>query len=202
MSDPLQFLIFKDTLRDLGYNDKAQFTSGVRNVKTDVTELGGSVFKFISYFVTFDTKESYLWYRCMDMQQKMPTQHYKHALNEFAEAINMDETTRIAEIGWEVKYRIHPGQFSLKDRATIMFEHARRMRRYINDGYGGISPAEGDVLTSYPYGSNVSMQLGMDSWLKGKDERAQFGRLFGLGEPKKNGWNYGRYDSNLKLRPI
>ena len=202
MSDPLQFLMFQDTLKDLGYNDKAVITAGTRYEKTDVTNLGNTMFQFISYFIAFDNKESYLWYRYMDLHQKMPVAHYKYALNEFAEAILMEEDARIGEIGWEVKYRIHPGQFNLKDRGKIMFDHARKMRRYIKDGYGGVAPAEGDVLTSYPYGSNVSMQLGMDAWLKGKDERANFGKLFGLGDPKKNGWNYGRYDSDLKLRPI
>ena len=202
MSDPLQFLMFKNALRELGYNDQAHFTSGQRFSKTDSVTLGSNPFHFITYFIEFKNKESYLWYRYMDLQQKMPTTQYKSTLNDFAHQLQMDEDSRVGEVGWEVKYRTPPGQFHAKERSKIMLNYSRKMHKYIKEGYGGVAPCEGDVLTSYPYGSNVTMQLGMDSWLKGKEQRASFGKLFGFGDTKKNGWNYGRYDSNLKLKPI
>lgn len=202
MADALKFLMFKNMLADLSLDSSARITSGTRYDKKDVTDLGNTTFQFISYFIAFDNKESYLWYRYMDMQQKYPSADYKSLIREFAEQCLIHEKTRIGEIGWEVKYRITPGHFPAVDRGKIMIDQARRMRQYIKDGYGGVTPSEGDVLTSYPYGANVRMQLGLDAWLAGKEERAKFGKLFGLGDKKKNGWNYGRYDSNLKLRPI
>lgn len=202
MSDSLKLLMFRDTLQDLGLNHKAQITGGIKYEKTDTTTLGNTIFQFVTFFIAFENKESFLYYRYYDAQQKMPTAHYKTIIKEFADAMIMDEETRIGEVGWDVKYKIHPGQFTLHERSDIIFNQARRIRQYIKEGYGGVAPCEGDVLTSYPYGPNVGMQLGMESWLRGKEDRAKFGKIFGLGDPKKNGWNYGRYDSNLRLKPI
>ncbi len=202
MSDPLQFLMFKNTLRELGYNDQAHFTSGQSFYKRDIVELGELPFYFISYVIEFKNKESYLWYRYMDFQQEKPNTHYTSLLKEFASSLCMEEDTRVGEAGWEVKYSVHPSKFTAKERSKIMLTHSRNLRKYIKEGYGAIAPAEGDILTSYPYGSNITMLLGIDSWIKGKEQRAQFGKLLGFGETKENGWNYGRYNSNLNLRPI
>jgi hypothetical protein len=202
MSDALQFLIFKNTLEELKLDHKARITSGVTYTKNDVTTLGNTVFQFVTNIVVYDNKESYLYYRYLDLHQKMPTAHYKFLMNEFAESMHMDEKTRIAEVAWEVKYRVHPSQFSVKDRSEVIVGYARKMRDYINKGYGGVAPCEGDVLTAFPYGPDVSMPLGMNSWLKGKEDRAKYAQFFGFGKVKTNGWCYGRYNSNLKLRPM
>jgi hypothetical protein len=66
----------------------------------------------------------------------------------------------------------------------------------------GLNPKVGDILAAKPYGPKINQGFTEESLKIGKYQRSLFAKKFGFGELYEDGFQYGRYDENLILRPI
>lgn len=198
---PLTRLMFENLVSQLGYSD-TNITLGKKLTHQNMFVIGGHPFYFTAYMTPYPNKVSYLYYRYLDAQQKFPTYSHMQRLQDLATNIIADQPGRVGEVGWEVKYSIAPSALDVKARSKTMITYFKHIKQFIDEGCFGYTPAPGDVLTSYPYGPRIGAVPSVQSWQVGKEERASLAKKLGFGDVKKDGWNYGCYDSNGKLQPI
>lgn len=198
IDDTLKRLMFEQTMERLGYKIKTPLVLADKHIQTQATHIGPHPFWLVTYIVPYQNKASYLYYRYLDAGPSVKDS----LINGFAENILYEDEAMIAEVGWEVKYKTHPSQLDKMERIKLMLEFNKTCYDNIHNGMFGYIPKPGYVLTSEPKGAKVDMGPSLNSWKEGAKNRAAFARRVGFGEVKEDGWNYGIYDENVKLKPL
>ena len=153
------------------------------------------------FFIPYLNKKSYLWLEFLDHHN---SPDIKTRIKTLAKRIQYHEKTRLAEIGWEAKYTKQPYEFSLEDRKRIFFSFLKEADYAIHSGFDSlnIKPRPGDVLVGKPQGVKINQGFTESSIELGTRQRALVGRKFGLGHMYDDGFQYGKYDRDLKIIPL
>lgn len=152
-----------------------------------------------SFIIAYPNKKSYLYLEYLD---NINCQNLNNKLKCLANKIIFEEKTRIGEVGWEIVYTKQPKDFSLEERKKVFFSLIKDFHKHIETGMSGLNPKVGDILAAKPYGPKINQGFTEESLKIGKYQRSLFAKKFGFGELFEDGFQYGRYDKNLILRPI
>ncbi len=197
-TDALKQLMFENVMERLGYKIKTPLIIADKYTEKRATHVGPHPFWFITYIVPYQNKASYLYYRYIDAGASPKDSLIKG----FAENIDYENDTVMAEVGWEVKYQTHPSNLDKRERAKLMIKFNRACYDNIHNGMFGYTPKSNYVLTCEPKGAKIDAGPSLISWKDGAKNREAFAKRVGFSSMKKNGWCYGIYDENVKLKPL
>lgn len=193
-------LEFERLLRNLGYRDRSPVYPKENKRYQQVNfKCESGAMAIYTFIIMYQTKKSYLYLEFLDAYN-LPEK--KERIKKLAEKIYFHEKTRIAEVGWEVKYTKQPDMFSLDDRKKIFYHFLKYTYKNLEEGMVDLSPKPGDVLSAKPYGPKINEGFTESSLVIGKHQRSLVARKFGFGELQEDGFQYARYDENCVLKPI
>lgn len=191
---------FEKLLKELGYKDRLPVypkeNKRYQQVNFNTDSGAMAIYTFI---IMYQTKKSYLYlefidnYNCPDVKER---------IKKLAERIYFHEKTRLAEVGYEVKYTKQPDEFSLEERKKIFYYFMKYTYKNLEEGMVKLSPRPGDVLAAKPHGPKINEGFTKSSLVLGRHQRSLVARKFGFGELQDDGFQYARYDENCVLRPI
>jgi len=191
---------FERLLKKLEYKDRSPVYPKEEKKYQQVNfKCSDGAMAIYTYVIPYQTKKSYLYlefkdhYNSPDLEQRIKT---------LAERIHFHEKTRLAEVGWEVKYTKQPDQFPLEERKKIFYNFIKYTYENLEKGMIGLYPRVGDVLAAKPHGPKINEGFNDDSLTVGKRQRALVARKFGFGPIYDDGFQYARYDEDCILRPI
>jgi hypothetical protein len=191
---------FERMLKKLGYHDRSPVypkeNKRYQQVNFKCSDGAMAIYTFI---ILYQTKKSYLYLEFLD-HYGLPS--LKKRISTLAENIYFSEKTRIAEVGYEVKYTKQPDEFSLEERKEIFYNFIKYTHKNLEDGMVKISPRPGDILAAKPYGPKINEGFNESSLIVGKRQRSIVAKKFGFGELGEDGFQYARYDENCILKPI
>ena len=191
---------FERLLKELGYKNRLPVypkeNKRYQQVNFKCSDGAMAIYTFI---IMYQTKKSYLYLEFLD-HYKSPS--LKERISTLAENIHFNEKTRIAEVGWEVKYTKQPDQFSLEERKQIFYHFMKYTYKNLEEGMVNLSPRPGDILAAKPHGPKINEGFTESSLVLGRRQRSLVARKFGFGELQEDGFQYARYDENCVLQPI
>lgn len=191
---------FERMLRKLGYHDRSPVypkeNKRYQQVNFKCSDGAMAIYTFI---IIYQTKKSYLY---LEFKDHYGSPSLKKHISTLAENIHFNEKTRIAEVGYEVKYTKQPDQFSLEERKQIFYNFIKYTYKNLEDGMVSLSPRPGDILAAKPHGPKLNEGFNESSLIVGKRQRAIVAKKFGFGDLQDDGFQYARYDENCILKPI
>lgn len=197
---PEKRIEFERMLKKLGYHDRSPVypkeNKRYQQVNFNCEDGALAIYTFI---ILYQTKKSYLYLEFKDHYES-PT--LKERISTLAENIHFNEKTRLAEVGWEVKYTKQPEEYSLEERKKIFYYFMKYTHKNLEEGMVKISPRPGMILAAKPHGPKLNEGFNESSLIVGKRQRSIVAKKFGFGELGEDGFQYARYDENCILRPI
>lgn len=197
---PEKRIEFERMLKKLGYHDRSPVypkeNKRYQQVNFNCEDGALAIYTFI---ILYQTKKSYLYLEFKDHYES-PT--LKERISTLAENINFNEKTRLAEVGWEVKYTKQPEEYSLEERKKIFYYFMKYTHKNLEEGMVKISPRPGMILAAKPHGPKLNKGFNESSLIIGKRQRSIVSKKFGFGDIREDGFQYARYDENCILRPI
>lgn len=197
-----QRIKFERLLRKLGYRDQSPIIPKMKKVvkQTNYMCNDGAMAIYL-FFIPYLNKKSYLWLEFLDHQD---SPDLKERIKSLARRIQYHEKTRLAEIGWEAKYSKQPYEFSLEERKKVFFSFLKEADHTLHCGFDSldIKPRPGDVLVGKPQGVKINQGFTESSIELGTRQRALVGKKFGLSSMYDDGFQYGKYDRDLKIIPL
>ena len=194
---------FERLLKELGYKDRSpilpQENKKNRIKQTNYICPSGGALAIYSYIVPYFNKKSYLY---IEFLNSYGEENLKDKIYKLSQRIIFKEKTRIGEIGWEVIYNQQPSEFSFEERTKIIFDFMKKSFTRLNFGDFNLNPKEGDVLVANPRGVKLNEGFNNSSIELGIRQRSIFGKRFGFGDLYDDGFQYARYNKDLKLKPI
>jgi hypothetical protein len=191
---------FERLLRQLGYKDRLPVypkeDKRYQQVNFKCSDGAMAIYTFI---ILYQTKKSYLY---LEFKDHYNSPNLKEKIQSLAEKIHFQEKTRVAEVGWEVKYTKQPDKFSLEERKQIFYYFMKYTYKNLEEGMVNLSPKPGDILAAKPHGPKINEGFTESSLVIGKHQRSLVARKFGFGELQEDGFQYARYDENCVLKPI
>ncbi len=191
---------FERLLHELGYKDRLPVypkeNKRYQQVNFKCSDGAMAIYTFI---ILYQTKKSYLY---LEFKDHYNSPNLKEKIQSLAEKIHFQEKTRVAEVGWEVKYTKQPDEFSLEERKQIFYYFMKYTYKNLEEGMVNLSPKPGDILAAKPHGPKINEGFTESSLVIGKHQRSLVARKFGFGELKEDGFQYARYDENCVLKPI
>jgi len=191
---------FERLLKKLGYRDRSPVypkeNKRYQQVNFNCDSGAMAIYTFI---ILYQTKKSYLYLEFLDSYN---SPDLKEKIKKLAERIYFHEKTRVAEVGYEVKYTRQPSEFELEERKKIFFHFMKYSYKNLEEGMVKLSPRPGDILAAKPHGPKINEGFTESSLVLGKHQRSLVARRFGFGELQDDGFQYTRYDENCILRPI
>ena len=191
---------FERLLHELGYKDRLPVYSKedkrYQQVNFKCSDGAMAIYTFI---ILYQTKKSYLY---LEFKDHYNSPNLKEKIQSLAEKIHFQEKTRVAEVGWEVKYTKQPDEFSLEERKQIFYHFMKYTYQNLEEGMVNLSPRPGDILAAKPHGPKINEGFTESSLVIGKHQRSLVARKFGFGELQEDGFQYARYDENYVLKPI
>jgi len=196
-------LEFENLLRELGYRDRSPILPLDDKKKRQINYYceDGSAMAVYLFLIPYLTKKSYLYPAFLRLKETNDSD-IKEKIHYLAKCIRFEEKTRLADVGWEVKYTKEPDQFNTADRTKIIFNLFKQFIESLSDGMCGYSPRPGDILAAKPYGPKINEGFNESSIIVGTRQRYLVARKVGFGKLYENEFCYARYDDNLKLCPI
>jgi hypothetical protein len=196
-------LEFEKLLRELGYKDRSPILPLNDKKKRQINYYcdDGSAMAVYLFLIPYLTKKSYLYPAFLRLKKENDP-YIKQKMHNLAKYIRLEEKTRLADIGWEVKYTKEPDQFNTTDRTKIIFNLFKQFIEALSDGMCGYKPRPGDILAAKPYGPKINEGFNESSIIVGTRQRYLVARKVGFGTLYDNEFCYARYDENLKLNPI
>lgn len=191
---------FEAILKELNLTDDAKvFPQEEKRRHQVIYKCPSGAMSIYSFVILYENKKSYLYLEYLDHQS---SPDLKERIKSLANRIIFEEKTKLGEVGWEVVYSKQPNEFSLEERKKVFFSLIKDLHKNIDQGMLGIEPNPGDILAAKPYGPKINQGFTEESLKIGKYQRSIFAKKFGFGELYPDGFQYGRYDENLILRPI
>jgi len=191
---------FERLLQELGYTDRLPVypKENKRYQQVNFKCLDGAM-AIYTFIIMYQTKKSYLYLEFKDHYESLSL---KERISTLAEIIHFNEKTRVAEVGWEVKYTKQPDEFSLEERKQIFYHFMKYTYKNLEEGMVNLSPRPGDILAAKPYGPKINEGFTESSLVLGRRQRSLVARKFGFGDLQDDGFQYARYDENCVLKPI
>ena len=191
---------FEKLLETLGYQDASpiypQEEKRYQQVNFKCEDGGMAIYTFI---ILYQNKKSYLY---LEFEDNYGSANLEKRIKTLAERIYFHEKTRLAEVGYEVKYTKQPKEYSLKEKEedTIsLYEiYVSKFRRRYGKTFSRTRRHPG----SKPHGPKLNEGFNESSLAIGKKQRSLVAKKFGFGELYEDGFQYARYDENCVLRPI
>jgi hypothetical protein len=191
---------FERLLKKLGYRDRSPVypkeNKRYQQVNFKCEDGALAIYTFI---ILYQTKKSYLY---LEFEDHYNSPQLEEKIKTLAERIYFHEKTRVAEVGYEVKYTKQPNEFSLEERKKIFYNFMKYTYKNLEEGMVKLSPRPGDVLVAKPHGPKLNDGFTESSLVIGKHQRSLVARRFGFGKLNDDGFQYARYDENTILRPI
>lgn len=195
-------LEFERLLKKLGYKDRSPVLPKEKKMMRQTNYMcdDGAMAIYL-FFIPYFNKKSYLWLEYLDQYE---SEDVENKIKKLAERIHYHEKTRLAEIGWEAKYTKQPYEFSLDERKKVFFGFVKEAHHVLHNGFDSldIKPRVGDILVGKPQGVKINQGFTESSIELGKRQRAIVGKRFGMGDVYDDGFQYGKYDKDLIIRPI
>lgn len=204
MSEYLQKVSkFDELLCELGYEkDTSQIHTEEKKDKVQINYMceDGAMAVYI-FLIPWWNKKSYVYteFLYLDHHQDL---NIKEKINALCKLIRYEEKTRVAEVGWEVTYTKQPSEFNLIERKKIIFDIFNKVINHINNGLLDYIPNPGDILASKPFGPKINQGFTEDSIKLGTLQRGIVAKKFGFGPVYEDGFQYARYNNNLKLEAL
>jgi len=191
---------FERLLKKLGYRDRSPVypkeNKRYQQVNFKCEDGALAIYTFI---ILYQTKKSYLY---LEFEDHYNSPQLEEKIKTLAERIYFHEKTRVAEVGYEVKYTKQPNEFSLEERKKIFYNFMKYTYKNLEEGMVKLSPRPGDILVAKPHGPKLNDGFTESSLVIGKHQRSLVARRFGFGKLNDDGFQYARYDENTILRPI
>jgi hypothetical protein len=191
---------FERLLRQLGYKDRLPvYPKEEKRYQQVNFKCSDGAMAIYTFIILYQTKKSYLY---LEFEDHYNSPNLKEKIQSLAEKIHFQEKTRVAEVGWEVKYTKQPDEFSLEERKQIFYHFMKYTYQNLEEGMVNLSPRHGDILAAKPHGPKINEGFTESSLVIGKHQRSLVVRKFGFGELQEDGFQYARYDENCVLKPI
>jgi len=191
---------FERLLKKLGYRDRSPVYPKENKRYQQVNfNCDSGAMAIYSFIIRYQTKKSYLYLEFVD---NYDSPDLESLVKNLAKNIHFHEKTRLAEVGYEVKYTKQPEEFSLEERKKIFYYFMKYSYKNLEEGMTKLYPKPGDILTVKPYGPKLNEGFTESSLTLGKHQRSLVALKFGFGNLKEDGFQYARYDENCILRPI
>ena len=191
---------FERLLKRIGYKDRLPvYPKEEKRYQQVNFNCENGALAIYTYIILYQTKKSYLY---LEFEDNYGAPDLEHRISTLAENIHFNEKTRLAEVGYEVKYTKQPEEYSLEERKKIFYYFIKYTYKNLEEGMVKLSPRPGDVLAAKPHGPKLNEGFTESSLAIGKHQRSLVAHKFGFGDLKKDGFQYARYDENCILRPI
>jgi hypothetical protein len=191
---------FERLLRKIGYHDQSPVVLNIEKLKKQVNYICQSgAMAIYSFIIFYPNKKSYLYLEFIDNYN---SDNLERKIRTLAKRIKYEEKSRIAEIGWEVVYSKHPKEFSLEERKAIFFQFIKSAHKNLKEGLFGLNPKPKDVIISKPHGPKLDQGFTTTSIITGSKQRGIIAKKFGFGNIYDDGFQYARYNDDLKIKPI
>lgn len=191
---------FERLLKELGYKDRLPvYPKEEKRYQQVNFKCSDGAMAIYTFIILYQTKKSYLY---LEFEDHYNSPDLEDRIKVLAERIHFQEKTRVAEVGYEVRYTKQPNEFSLEERKQIFYHFMKYTYKNLEEGMVKISPRSGDILVAKPHGPKINDGFTESSLVIGKRQRSLVARKFGFGELQEDGFQYARYDENCVLRPI
>ncbi len=120
---------------------------------------------------------------------------------------NMDWDTRadydyeMVEVSWSFNAYVLATDLPMKHRVFILRTLIPYLRKFLKEGYGGVTPQNDILAVAKPQGLKDPNNWTGESSSVGQRQRAALARLVGFGDLKDCGWMFAKYDGEGKLHP-
>ncbi len=193
-------IAFERLLKKLGYKDRLPVYPKEQKRYQQVNfKCSDGAMAIYTFIILYQTKKSYLY---LEFEDHYNSPDLEQRIKSLAERIHFNEKTRVAEVGYEVKYTKQPNEFSLEDRKKIFYHFMKYTYENLEKGMVKLSPRPGDILVAKPYGPKINEGFNESSLVIGQRQRSLVASKFGFGQLQDDGFQYARYDENCVLRPI
>jgi hypothetical protein len=192
---------FTDIIEELGLDTSLPvFSSKCYRTNRMYETKSGNV-KIETFITPYFNKVNYLY---VEWSENKDHPDILNRIKNVSEYIVAAEDSNIAEVGWKAVYSVDPRNMHPETRRRILMKHMSATRKDIAYGWNEdfLKPKHGMVLSAYPLGVKIDLGFTDKSRSMGKIDRTSFAQRFGFGDLKPDGFVYGRYDENLKLKPI
>lgn len=189
---------FERIIRKLGYHVRQpvskDFYYTVEKVLPEYDERRIDVGIFIKLF---KSKKSFAYIYFLEIRKKYSKGEIFKKMKILCERIDIRTDSQIGEVGWKVDNQFVFRFWTIEQLSKLYIKALKEVRRYINYGFEVIKPKENDVLVSYPCG--VINDVDQEKTLL---QRGHINQRFGFSSLDEDGYQFGVYDSNSKLKPI
>jgi hypothetical protein len=194
---------FERLLIKLGYRDRSPILMQDEKKKRQINYHceDGSAMAIYLFLIPYLTKKSYVYPTFCKLKKENDPQ-IKEKIFNLTKYIHLEERTRLADVGWEVKYTQQPDQYNMKDRTKVIFNIFKQLIEALSDGMCGYSPRPGDILAAKPYGPKINDGFNEDSIIIGTRQRYLVAKKVGFGTLYEDGFCYAKYNKDLKLCSI
>ena len=200
ITPPEKRIEFERLLKELGYKDRLPvYPKEEKRYQQVNFKCSDGAMAIYTFIILYQTKKSYLY---LEFEDHYNSPDLEDRIKVLAERIHFQEKTRVAEVGYEVRYTKQPNEFSLEERKQIFYHFMKYTYKNLEEGMVKISPRPGDILVAKPHGPKINDGFTESSLVIGKRQRSLVARKFGFGELQEDGFQYARYDENCVLRPI
>lgn len=149
------------------------------------------------YIKLFRSKKSFVYIYFLEISKKYSKKEVFDKVKTLCERLDIKTDSQIGEVGWRVDNQFVLRFWTFEQLSKLYIQSLKEVRRYINFGFTNTKPRVNDVLVSYPCG--VLEEVNKERTLL---QRGHINQRFGFSPLDEDGYQFGVYDSNLKLRPI
>lgn len=200
---PEKLIKFNELLTELGYKkDNSLIHEQKEKEKVQINYMceDGAMAVYI-FLIPWLNKKSYIYTEFLDLDSSKDL-NIKEKIKSLCKLVRYEEKTRLGEVGWEVIYTKDPNKFKALERKKIIFDILNKVIYHIDNGIFDYTPNPGDILASRPFGPKIDKGFTEDSIKLGTLQRGIVAKRFGFGSIYDDGFQYARYNDDLKLEAL